>query len=329
MILVISKENDQSTDLVVNWLKYFKQKVVRLNAGDALKIHSIRFEPKISIKFSVKDGVILDSNEIKGYWYRRGEKSSFLEPYNISLKNINLKKHIISYIREGQLVNVDFLFYVLRKSTLSVGNIDNSENNKLIHLAIAKSLGIKIPSTYVLSDLNEVSRACSQQDIVSKSTSNGFFYNEVNHLKTKIETYGLYVNKVKKASLRLAPEKFYPSLFQQNIIKKLDVRTFYLKGNFYSMAIFSQSNMRTKIDFRRYDESTPNYSIPFKLPKVLCKKLKTFMVEANLDSGSIDLIYGADNKFYFLEVNPIGQFDMVSMPCNYYLEKEIALSLFK
>lgn len=30
------------------------------------------------------------------------------------------------------------------------------------------------------------------------------------------------------------------------------------------------------------------------------------------------------NNFYFLEINPVGQFGMVSGPCNYKIEKLIA-----
>ena len=48
---------------------------------------------------------------------------------------------------------------------------------------------------------------------------------------------------------------------------------------------------------------------------------------ADLDTGSIDMMYSTDGEYYFLEVNPVGQFGMVSYPCNYYIEKEIATIL--
>jgi len=43
-----------------------------------------------------------------------------------------------------------------------------------------------------------------------------------------------------------------------------------------------------------------------------------------LNSGSIDILVTPNNEYVFLEVNPVGQFGMVSQPCNYYLEKRIA-----
>jgi len=48
------------------------------------------------------------------------------------------------------------------------------------------------------------------------------------------------------------------------------------------------------------------------------------MKKINLDNGSIDIIVDNNGKYYFLEINPVGQFGMVSIPCNYYLEKKIA-----
>jgi len=50
------------------------------------------------------------------------------------------------------------------------------------------------------------------------------------------------------------------------------------------------------------------------------------MTELGLTSGSLDFIKNGE-KFYFLEVNAIGQFGNVSFHCNYNLDYEIAKSL--
>ena len=60
------------------------------------------------------------------------------------------------------------------------------------------------------------------------------------------------------------------------------------------------------------------------MPIEIENNLAELMKHLNLNSGSIDLIYGCDKKYYFLEVNPVGQFGMTSYPCNYYIEKKIA-----
>ena len=48
------------------------------------------------------------------------------------------------------------------------------------------------------------------------------------------------------------------------------------------------------------------------------------MSKLNLNCGSLDLVLDNNGIYYYLEVNPVGQFGMVSFPCNYYLEKKIA-----
>ena len=42
-----------------------------------------------------------------------------------------------------------------------------------------------------------------------------------------------------------------------------------------------------------------------------------------MNTGSFDFILTSEGEYVFLEVNPIGQFGMVSYPCNYYLEEKI------
>lgn len=93
------------------------------------------------------------------------------------------------------------------------------------------------------------------------------------------------------------------------------------------MAIFSQNNPKTEIDFRHYDHTVPNRTVPFKLSDNIENSLRCLMKSINNNSASIDFLYGKDKNIYFLEVNPIGQFGMTSYPCNYYLEREIAYQL--
>src|SRR5690606_13836356 len=104
-------------------------------------------------------------------------------------------------------------------------------------------------------------------------------------------------------------------------------RIFYLKEKTYAMAIFSQSNEQTKLDFSRYDYSYPNREDPFQLPVDIENKNIKMMKRIDLNCGSIDMILTPENEFVFLEVNPVGQFGMVSYPCNYNLENILAKTL--
>jgi glutathione synthase/RimK-type ligase-like ATP-grasp enzyme len=90
------------------------------------------------------------------------------------------------------------------------------------------------------------------------------------------------------------------------------------------MAIFSQKNPKTLVDSRKIDLSAPNRSVPFKLPVDVKSKLSKVLRELKLNTGSIDMLVSTSNDYIFLEVNPIGQFGMVSRPCNYPIEQNIS-----
>lgn len=83
------------------------------------------------------------------------------------------------------------------------------------------------------------------------------------------------------------------------IDKKYEIRTFYLKGKFYSMAIFSQNDSKTVVDFRNYNIEKPNRTVPYNLPKSITHKISQLMRNLEMNCGSIDLIYGKDDEFYF------------------------------
>ena len=118
--------------------------------------------------------------------------------------------------------------------------------------------------------------------------------------------------------------EFFPSLIQHDQKKWIELRIFFINEDYYSMAIFSQNNTKTSTDFRNYDKERPNRMVPFLLPTHIKNKLNKLMKELGLDTGSIDMIVTKKREFIFLEVNPIGNIEMVSKNCNYPIERDIA-----
>ncbi|WP_238586871.1 hypothetical protein [Chryseobacterium sp. Leaf405] len=121
-------------------------------------------------------------------------------------------------------------------------------------------------------------------------------------------------------------EDFFITFFQEKIEKDFEIRSFYLKGEIWSMAIFSQNDDNTKVDSRKYNGKIINRNVRYNLPKDLEEKIILLMNKLDLSSGSLDFIKSG-NKFYFLEVNPVGQFGNVSFYCNYDLAYKLAENL--
>ena len=157
-------------------------------------------------------------------------------------------------------------------------------------------------------------------NLISKAISNGV-YNIIGN-----QRFYSYTELIEDELLHTTNEEihFFPSLIMEQIEKESEIRTFYLDGHFFSMVIFSQSSNQTVVDFRKYNSQKPNKTEPYKLPKNVEVKLDNLFNELKLNCGSVDLIINKNGDYVFLEINPVGQYGMVSEPCNYNLDKIIA-----
>jgi glutathione synthase/RimK-type ligase-like ATP-grasp enzyme len=182
--------------------------------------------------------------------------------------------------------------------------------------------GLNIPETIVTAKKESLTTFFDKyKPLMSKALGDG----------SRIEHEGstFYFYTIKISSIDNVTEKFTPTLFQRYIPKEYELRIFYIDGLFYSMVIFSQNNEKTKNDFRNYDRVNPNRYEPYNLPKEIETKLDLLMRNIGLNTGSIDMIKTPNGEYYFLEVNPSGQFGMTALSCNYPLYKTVADFLIK
>ena len=317
MILILSTNvGEYTTDVVIDWLDYKKIKYARVNGIDIIEGGlKIDFnEVKIITKYET-----INLSEVKSFWYRRSiSYNYFLAEYKQFTKDIFLNIDLAGNIHAefNRIINFIGVFY---KNKPWLSQIETSSLNKLEVLHFAKQLNITIPETLITNSKSELKAFKKKHDaIIIKSMS------EMLSLVKKDKVYTGYTNIVTDEMMHKLPEKFYPSLFQEAIEKEYELRIFYLNKKFYSMAIFSQSDEQTKTDFRDYNQEKPNRNIPFLLPKEMEKKLTLLMEKMNLNCGSIDMIKSKEGEYVFLEINSVGQFGMVSRPCNYYLEEKVA-----
>jgi len=194
-----------------------------------------------------------------------------------------------------------------------------TEIAKLPILQIAAQAGLPVPATIVTNQKSAIQEFLDLYGrVITKCIG------EVAVFPHAGRSWGLYTAEITQADLDGIPETFFPTLVQERLEKTFEVRTFYLDGRFYSMAIFSQNDPRTQCDFRRYNLARPNRNVPYSLPLDIEEALRRFVALAGLTTGSFDLIRTPDGRHLFLEVNPGGQFGMVSYRCNLCLERRVA-----
>ncbi|MGH2666108.1 grasp-with-spasm system ATP-grasp peptide maturase [Flavobacterium sp.] len=304
MILLLSDERDLSTTQVIEWLDILDKKWIRINQEDKIEIefcgNEIVFKLNtIEFKFS----------DIRSFWYRRGflnlkTDSTGIDPFD-EFQNMELN------------ILMQYVYYKFNKIH-HLSSIKNANVNKLIVTSMARDCNIETPDDYIFSNRINLETVSSnyKNAFITKSMSGDSIREFENFIVFN------YTTEV-KPDWKI-PESFSPSLIQNHIAKKYELRIFYLAGDFYTMAIFSQNDNQTSVDFRNYNDTKPNRRVPFKLPLAIEQKLDTLMKNLDLNSGSIDMIVTPDDNYVFLEVNPVGQFGMTSFPCNYNIEKKIA-----
>lgn len=318
MILLISQTHEGTTDHLIDWIDYLGGYFVRINGVDFYR----GVEVKISnSEFSIELNQI-DWEKISVVWYRRwvGYENRHAFLIRQVLEKLDpLKYQFNIFIREELKTLVEFFFHTLPEEKL-FERTKLREINKLIVLKKAREFGITIPDTYILTKKRSLDKIWNEDGLITKAIANG------PSIEHSGESYVGYTSLVDEFSRQLTPQ-FSPSLFQSVIPKKFEIRSFLLCGKLYSMAIFSQSDKQTSVDFRMYNYKHPNRTVPYKLPPSLEEKLVALAHSMDLKTGSFDIIKTQDNEYVFLEINPGGQFGMVSSPCNYQLEKKLACEL--
>jgi ATP-GRASP peptide maturase of grasp-with-spasm system len=320
MICVKSIPDDYSTGDVLSWLKYLDAEYVFLDKGAEEFSDILISNYSIHLK-SESSNLTFDLSLINSFWYRR---SGQIKINPLSDTPIINKQEIVSNIY-SELSHLNAFIQENLNSKTSTSSIDGpgiGNLNRLMVFKVAASFGLKIPEYIITNKKKHLLNFFSKfEEIVLKPISN------VRSILVPEGEYLQFTKLVSKEDLNIIPDSFFPSLFQEYIQKDFEIRTFFLDGKFYSMAIFSQKNNQTKIDFRKYDSKYPNVRVPFKLPEEIENKILKVFEYYNLNCGSVDILHTPNDEYVFLEINPVGQFGMVSIPCNYYLEKKIARTL--
>lgn len=317
MVLIISQDDERSTEDVINWLEFNNTPYIRLNNTSVLKFKKILIEnDEYELVFEF-DNKIINSSQIGNCWYRRGR-------LNFTFNYLEVKSDFEILLNEQLKIEnsfiIKFFHDYFNSKKFSLGSIFDNDTNKISNLFYANKFGLRVPDTLITSNkLDLIYFINKHKNIITKSIGQaGLLYINNNKQLDGLTT----VFNVK--DLPNISNEFSPSLFQECIDKLFEIRVFYLNGTCYSSAIFSQNDPQTSVDFRNYNMEKPNRTPPIILPKDTSEKINNLMNYLKMKTGSIDIIVSKTYECFFLEINPIGQFHQVSHPCNYYLELKIA-----
>ena len=326
MILILSECEDTNTDEVCYWLNHYETSFLRLNDGDNhytidINIDNENVNPVLNI-----NGKNIPFSDFSTVWFRRG-RFYYTQPdiINVScFKSINdnyeTANKIQNFLLQEFRILSDYLYWHLKQNAKCFNFPSLYNINKLMVLECAAKVGLNIPPSIVTTSKKSLNEFIKDKSFITKNISDFF--------ATNIGNVGLSLATKDINNLNRITDNFFYSFFQEKIEKCFEVRTFVWDNKTYSAAIYAPpENTAAKTDFR--NDYNGIKIVPYQLPQDIENKLLNLMQKVDLESGSADFIVDNDLNFYFLEVNPVGQYDFVDKNCNYGLAKIVAETLIK
>lgn len=292
-ILVITSSMDYTVDYIIDKNKE-RCNFFRFNT-DMFSEYAISFTNSgFTIKSKINEVI---SEGIKSVYYRKPTLPD-LNDYDNKYKGMMMKD--ILHVIEGLVEQLDCKIltspYILRKA-----------ENKAYQMNVAKRIGFTIPEYFITNSPNMVKEFINDNRIyIIKPLSVGRIISDDKAIFFQTNTLDV-VSEFHNIELS-------PIFIQEYIEKDYEIRLTVIEDDFYPVMI----NSTNAIDWRKED-SINRYSL-VEIPKKVKEMCQLLMQELELSFGAFDFIVHKE-VFYFLEVNPNGQW--------LWLESELDLDISK
>jgi glutathione synthase/RimK-type ligase-like ATP-grasp enzyme len=302
MILILTNKLDVTADFVVRELRNRKAQYFRLNTEDLVSEQcNISYFP-LSIKVT-KNGREFDlAKETKVVWNRRPGKpfdnlSTQMKPSKATVKFINNQWY--SWLEVLQLIQNVVWF--------NHPHSNDKMESKILQLFLAQKIGFSIPDTLISNDIREIEKFfhLHKKRIIAKA-----LYSPL--IEEKNQDYFIFSNIIEELPSNNNEEfKISPSIFQQALIPKVDYRVTVIQNKALSVKITDKNHDGVPVDWRTIKDGISFQ--PIDLPNRIESLCINFVSECGLKFGAIDLIEHED-KFYFIEINPNGEWGWLQKP---------------
>ncbi|MEH2070214.1 MAG: MvdD family ATP-grasp ribosomal peptide maturase [Nostoc sp.] len=297
VLIITHSQDNESIPLVIQ--------AIEAQGGKAFRFDTDRFPTEIlldvyygeteRVTLSVDDQT-LDLNEVSAVWYRRIAIGAKIPDMDRQLRQASLKESRVTI--QGMIASIKGFHLD------PLPNIRRAENKQL-QLQIARKIGLDTPRTLTTNNplaVKQFAQEC-QQGIITKMLSSFAIYDEQGREKV------VFTNPISSEDLdNLDGLRFCPMTFQEKIPKALELRTIIVGKRVLTAAVDSQALDKARYDWRKQGIALLDAWESYSLPEDVEEKLLKLMAEFRLNYGAIDIILTPDNRYVFLEVNPVGEF---------------------
>lgn len=289
-ILIISTVADVATDAVVQRLINRGVSHQRINTED------FPFEQSVTIDYQAQGRALMSFSQSAAaptaIWYRRVRSPARPASMDPGIYDFCLRESRTAMLGGVLTQAVSWMSHP--------GHVWIAEF-KPYQLQIAKQVGLRIPKTIVSNDPVAIRAAYHEiGPLIVKPTRSGYF-------RQGDDEYSIFTSRLTEEHLdRLDDAKWSPSIYQEWVRKRYDIRVTCVGSRIFAAAIHSQTDPATTVDWRK----TCNPDLPhsmLELPAQIIEKILNLMSRLGLEFGCVDLVLTPDGDYVFLEVNPSGQ----------------------
>lgn len=299
VLIVTFSQDNESISLVIKALENMGKKAFRFDTDrfpTEVKVDLYSGDKKAEI---ITDGEQrLELKEVSSVWYRRMRYGQKLpQEMDSQLREASLKECRLSL--RGMIASLPGFHLD------PITHVDRA-NHKQLQLQVAQKLGLLIPRTLTSNHpeaVKQFAQDCQATGIVTKMLSQFAIYGE-----NKQEMV-VFTSPVTDEDLdNLDGLQFCPMTFQENVPKTLELRITIVGEQIFTAAINSQQLEGATHDWRKEGRALHQKWQTYDLPKTIEKQLLELMKYFGLNYGAIDMIVTPDERYIFLEINPVGEF---------------------
>jgi glutathione synthase/RimK-type ligase-like ATP-grasp enzyme len=296
-VLFITNKDDFATDYLIYKFRDNKIPYFRVNSEDITE-YIITYSPETTTL--IIDDTHYYLSEVRSVYFRRAPT---IFPKAINLEDTN-------FLNKERRDFLEGIFLTLKAKWINPLYPTYIGERKLFQLNLARKMGFKIPNTISSNRPTDIiSFMQTNKNCIIKPISQGLQI-------TTNGVYSIYTSSINESDIKNKEHLFEsPILVQERINNSCDIRVTVVNNDIFSVAI--KKDKPDEVDWRSPD-IIKKYTI-HELPQELALKILDLNKELNLTYSAMDFILTPDNEYFFLEVNPVGEW--------VWLEKELNLPI--
>jgi hypothetical protein len=306
-ILIVSNKHDFATDHISFQLKQLGASYLRLNR-DQFSDFTIGFVPTDPRLYGRTKNLTFEvtPNTLKSVYFRAPVYLRDTYQPNLSPDEQLQHSQWAAFVRG--LTVFENALWVNHPHATYIAEI------KPFQLYLAKKIGFDVPDTVITNCITDA------RSVVGKTSEMVMKTLDPVLLRVGDRDAFIYTNLIASAELLEADISTSPAVFQEALTPKTDIRVTVIRQSVFAVEI-TQDGRGVEGDWRLQKNSV-QYT-PIHLPPEIHEKCVRLLRELGLEFGAIDLAHSR-SKYYFLEINPTGEWAWLIDQANLEIDRRIA-----